>query len=126
MNNFQTARRPHPEPAADPFAFLERLPREDWEIAFCRFHGGVRRTSAHPAEVVAWVRRDVDSTLADLDRLSRTHPLYSLNVEALRTFGKALAQFPAEAEALAGHALHVESTMEIYRECRRSRSEASA
>lgn len=125
MNNFQTARRPRPEPAPDPFAFLDRLPREDWDIAFGRFHGGVRRTSAHPAEVVAWVRRDVDSTLADLDRLSPTHTLYSLNVEALRIFGNALAEFPAEAEAFAAHALHVEFNMEIRRECRRKRAGAS-
>jgi len=126
VNNFQTARKPRRQPAADPFAFLDRLPREDWDIAFGRFHGGVRRTSAHPAEVVAWVRRDVDSTLADLDRLSHSHPLYSLNVEALRTFGKAVAEFPAEAEAFAAHALHVEFYMGIRRECRRSRSEAAS
>jgi len=127
MNNFTTARSRPPVP--DPFRFLERLPRDVWQIAFCRFHSSVRRTDAHPAEVIAWVWRDLKSTLADMDRMDRLpheHPLrgcvcasaHAFHVEALLTLGQAMQRHPEEAAAFAEHALHVEFGMELRRSMR--------
>ena len=118
MNNFQTAQNPRPAPDPDPFALLDRLPRDVWQLAFCRFHSSVRRTGAHPAEVVAWCLRDIESTLADMERAARHCPATAAQVEALRAFGKVLIEFPDEAQALAAHAVYVELMMGIFREVR--------
>ena len=126
MNNFQTAQKPRRQPAADPFAFLDRLPRDAWPVAFCRFHGGVRRTDVSPDEIVAWVRRDLESSLLDLGRLSVRHAELRPGVDALRLLNGIVAEFPAEALAFAAHVHEIEMMRDIYRECGRPGRERSA
>jgi len=82
---------------------MDRLPREYWETATCRFHLGVRRASALPAEIVALVGRDPQSAFADQERVSPDHPLSAREGDALGSLAEALKCFPDEAATPAAH-----------------------
>lgn len=65
MNHFNRARNPLPS-EGDPFAFLDRFERRHWPLIEARFHNSARDIWATTGELLAWLRRDLNSALADI------------------------------------------------------------
>jgi hypothetical protein len=118
MNNtFTTARNPRPAPP-DPFALLDHLPREEWDMAFFAFHFVIRRTDVRPAQIVEWVRRGLQSTIAEMERASARLPGLTPYIEARRRISRALEEHPDAAEAFARHVQEIAILLEVEREVR--------
>ncbi len=119
-NTFHTA--PNPQAADHLFAFLERLPRDDWPFVLLRFHSAVRSESAQASEVVAWLLRDVESALRDFETRA-PQSVDADTVAALTSLREAINRHPQEAAALACYACYIENTMALHRSVREARAQ---
>jgi hypothetical protein len=92
----------------------------DRQRALCRARTGVCRINAHPAELRAWTRRDVQSTRRDMERRRPASAQWAeADTAPLCWFLEALATFPKRAVALAARVLIIERWMEPSRDARK-------
>jgi hypothetical protein len=103
-NQFHRAHNAAPARDPDPYALLDYLPRESWEVVEARFHLACRHIYAAPEEVLAWLRRDLASTVRDLAQ----HPDFFRLRDALILLGRVVDERPEEDDRYARHIVQQE------------------
>lgn len=108
MNENHFSRAASPRPAPSEFDLLDHFDRRDWGMVLTTFYAGCRDPQARPEELLAWTRRDIQSTLADVGRLAGV-PFFDGFCEQYRNLLRVIDANPEQARRLSEHALYIET-----------------